>query len=128
MSTADQPNPKRKRADDGSVDDSHSPAEPIRSDIWYEDGNVVLQAEGVQFRVHKSILAQSSSVFRDMFSFPQPPPSDEDMMIEGCPVVHLTDSAEEVRYVLQAIFERKCVVGSRFMRAYADLMLAVHWI
>ncbi|KZP11085.1 hypothetical protein FIBSPDRAFT_913674 [Athelia psychrophila] len=95
---------------ENSRSESSAPVALVRSDIWYDDGNVILQAEGVQFKVHKSILAQSSSVFQDMFSFPQPSTTDTEMA-EGCPIVHLSDSAEEVRYVLQAIFQRKYTVG-----------------
>ena len=104
MATAEQPPPKRKR-DEPDVAPTGS-ADPIRSDIWYDDGNVILQAEGTLFKVHRSVLARSSSVFKDMFSFPQPPFTDTEMM-DGCPVVKLSDSAEEVGYVLEGIFERK---------------------
>ncbi|KZP04394.1 hypothetical protein FIBSPDRAFT_405005 [Athelia psychrophila] len=88
------------------MNDPPTPIVGVRSDIWYDDGNVILQAEGTQFRVHKSILAQSSTVFNDMFSLPQPPAKDAEML-EGCPIVHLFDSAQEVRYILQAIFQQK---------------------
>ncbi|KZP19037.1 hypothetical protein FIBSPDRAFT_1045789 [Athelia psychrophila] len=80
----------------------------VRSDVWYDDGNVVLQAQNAQFKIHKSILVHSSAVFRDMLSLPQPPLEDT-YVVDGCPVVHLSDSAEEVRYILQAIFQRKYV-------------------
>ncbi|KZP11116.1 hypothetical protein FIBSPDRAFT_1050937 [Athelia psychrophila] len=108
MSIAEQPDSKRKRAE--SPDHSSAVVEVARSDIWYDDGNVILQAQGTQFRVHKSLLAQSSSVFNDMFSFPQPPATDAGL-VEGCPVVHLSDSAAEVRYILQAIFQREHTAG-----------------
>lgn len=86
----------------------------VRSDVWYDDGNVVLQAQNAQFKIHKSILVHSSAVFRDMLSLPQPPLEDT-YVVDGCPVVHLSDSAEEVRYILQAIFQRKCVIGLFFI-------------
>lgn len=107
MSTTDQPAPKRKRT-------GHGDAEPqptintIRSEVWFEDGNIVLQAGGTQFKVYRGILSQSSSVFKDMFSLPQPPEKDEDL-IEGCPIVHLSDSVKEVEHMLEALYQRKCV-------------------
>ncbi|KAF7983673.1 hypothetical protein HWV62_19573 [Athelia sp. TMB] len=85
MATVEEPLLKRKR-DEPAV---ASGADPVRSDIWYDDGNVIL-----------------SSVFKDMFSFPQPPSMDSEMM-DGCPIVQLSDSAKEVGYVLEGIFERK---------------------
>lgn len=105
MSASDEPILKRKRAET-SPEGAATSVVPVRSDIWYEDGNVILQAEGTQFKVHKSILAQSSSVFKDMFSFPQPPSVGTEL-VEGCPIVHLSDSAKDVNYVLQALFQRE---------------------
>ncbi|KZP19781.1 hypothetical protein FIBSPDRAFT_790422 [Athelia psychrophila] len=109
MSSNDQPPAERQRSEDPR-DESVAPAIPVRSSIWYDDGNIVLQAEGTQWKVHKSILAQNSSVFQDMFSIPQPPSNDTELeLVEGCPVVTLSDSAEEVEYVLQAICQREYV-------------------
>jgi len=45
---------------------------PQRGDPWLDDGNIILQTGSKQFRVVRSILSASSSVFRDMFSIPQP--------------------------------------------------------
>ncbi|KAF7314927.1 hypothetical protein MIND_00006600 [Mycena indigotica] len=83
-------------------------------ELWFEDGNVVLQAEGqVVFKVFQGILAARSPIFKDMFSFPQPQqrmPEDE---YDGCPLVPMAgDSAHEVAYFLQAIF------NSEFFPAY----------
>ena len=97
MSVEESPASKRKR-----LDSSEDAIDPVLSDIWYDDGNVVLQAQNTQFKVYRGILAQSSPVFKDMFSFPQPPLEDA-QLVDGCPVVHLSDSAEEVRYILRAL-------------------------
>ncbi|KAF7974121.1 hypothetical protein HWV62_13333 [Athelia sp. TMB] len=106
MATAEESPLKRKREEpDVALTGS---AGLIRSDIWYDDGNVILQAEGTLFRVHRGVLARSSPVFKDMFLFPQPPFTGMKMMDE-CPVVQLSDSAEEVGYILEGIFERKYV-------------------
>lgn len=42
-----------------------------QSEPWLEDGNIALEAGAKQFRVHKSILAKHSTVFRDMFTLPR---------------------------------------------------------
>lgn len=112
MSSNDQPPAKRKRAEDTS-EVSTSPATPVKSNLWYRDGNIVLQAERTQWKVHQGILAESSVIFQDMFSLPQPLAIDTEL-VEGCPVVRLSDSAEEVEYVLQAICKRECVSWSFF--------------
>ncbi|KAJ7502119.1 hypothetical protein B0H11DRAFT_674790 [Mycena galericulata] len=73
-------------------------------DLWFAPDAVVLRADKKIFRVTKSILAARSSVFRDMFAFPQPG-NDETEMIEGSPVVSLPDSAMDVEVFLRVIFD-----------------------
>lgn len=66
----------------------------IKSDnIWFEDGNIVLQTATKRYRVHKGVLATHSSIFKDMLSLPQP--VEETEVFEGCPVIHLTDLTED---------------------------------
>ncbi|KAJ7502975.1 hypothetical protein B0H11DRAFT_1711569, partial [Mycena galericulata] len=72
-----------------------------RSDIWHNDGSVVLQAEDTQFRVHWSVLALHSSFFRDLQGLPQPA---DQPSVEGCPVVELSDPVEYVEYLLGALY------------------------
>lgn len=133
---------------------TESPRAPIRhSEFWFLDGSVVLLARNVLFRVHKTFLARHSSVFRDMFSLPQPqspgpPPSstssqsnltvdhcsgkctcssapvnnnsssphhedtqpdlttlDGEAILDGCPVVCLHDSPDDVESLLYALYD-----------------------
>ncbi len=70
------------------------------SSVWFEDGNIIVQAESAQFRVYRGILAMNSSVLRGMFELAQP---DESDMQDGCPVVHFYDSAQDVRHFLCAL-------------------------
>lgn len=82
-------------------------APTTRSDrVWFDDGNVVLQAEQTLFKVHRSILALHSPVFKDMFSIPQP---SSEVMVERCPVVCVSDTAVDVTIVLEALFQRRYV-------------------
>ncbi|KAJ7494265.1 hypothetical protein B0H11DRAFT_930315 [Mycena galericulata] len=79
------------------------PHQPQRiEELWFEDGSIILQAGTSQFRVHRSILAARSHVFRDMLSFPQPPDTE---LVDGCPLVLLPDSAADVTVFLKAIYE-----------------------
>ncbi|KAJ7490854.1 hypothetical protein FB451DRAFT_1079609 [Mycena latifolia] len=81
---------------------SVQPRKPHRvRELWFEDGNVVIQAGSSQFRLYRGILAARSPVFQDMFSFPQPPDSE---LVDECPVVHIPDAATEVTHFLKAIF------------------------
>ncbi|KAJ6548093.1 hypothetical protein DFH09DRAFT_1169783 [Mycena vulgaris] len=63
------------------------PSEPQRvQDLWFEDGNIVIQAGNSQFRVYRGILAARSP------------------LVDGCPLVQLTDAETEVTDFLKAIF------------------------
>ncbi|KAJ7232029.1 hypothetical protein B0H12DRAFT_1076979 [Mycena haematopus] len=62
-------------------------------ELWFEDGNLVVQAEQSLFRVYRAILAARSSVFNDMLGLTQPPDAE------------LTDSAEDVTCFFRAIFD-----------------------
>ena len=76
-------------------------------DVWFSDGNIILQAGGVAFRVYRGILSLHSEVFADMFSVPQPVSVDT---LDGCPVVHLVDHPDELRRLLRVLFiDRKYV-------------------
>ncbi|KAJ7700676.1 hypothetical protein B0H17DRAFT_925098 [Mycena rosella] len=78
------------------------PSEPRRvEDLWFEDGNLVLQAGNSQFRVYGGLLAARSPIFQDMLSFPQPPDSE---LVEGCPLVRLPDAEIDVTHFFKAIF------------------------
>jgi hypothetical protein len=82
--------------------ESEAQPQPIRNpELWFSDGNLVIQAGNHQFRVFSGILAAKSPVFQDMFSFSQPPGSDT---VEGSPLVRLPDSSEDTGYFLNAIF------------------------
>lgn len=84
------------------------PVRPVRSaSLWLEDGNIIFQAEGKQFKVYRGLLSLQSTIFRDMFTVPQY--SAGDSFVEGCPVVHLSDAAADLEFALEAIFLRKYV-------------------
>jgi hypothetical protein len=90
---------KRKRIDSNS----NNEATPFKSKhVYIDDGNVILQAGLAQFRVHRSMLSAQSTVFADIFSLPQP---QNEMMVDGCPLVQLSDPAEDVEYLLRAIYD-----------------------
>ncbi|KAF7331369.1 hypothetical protein MKEN_00014700 [Mycena kentingensis (nom. inval.)] len=71
-------------------------------DLWFDDGDLVLQAGTARYRVYRVVLSLHSPVFKDMLAFPQPP---EDERVDGQPLVHLLDLEAEVTPFLKAIFE-----------------------
>ncbi|KAJ7612147.1 hypothetical protein FB45DRAFT_1037072 [Roridomyces roridus] len=70
-------------------------------ELWFDDGNLVIQTGTSQFLVHRGILSARSPVFKDMLSFPQPPDSE---LVEGRPLVRFPDSEQDVAVFLKAIF------------------------
>ncbi|TCD63685.1 hypothetical protein EIP91_005090 [Steccherinum ochraceum] len=75
--------------------------------FWLRDGNVVLVAEKVAFRVHQSVLERKSVVFKDMFGVPQPENAER---MEECPLVHVSDAAEDITHLLSVLYD-----GDRFL-------------
>ncbi|KAF7353758.1 BTB domain-containing protein [Mycena venus] len=71
-------------------------------DLWFEDGNVVIQAEDYQFCLFRSFLTTRSPIFKDTFSIPQPEDAER---INGCPVLRIHDSASDAAHFFKAIFD-----------------------
>ncbi|TCD68722.1 hypothetical protein EIP91_010006 [Steccherinum ochraceum] len=92
-----------KRARSGSDPSTKSPLEGYtRGELWFDDGNVILVAEKTAFRVYQGVLSKNSEIFRDMFTIPQPADAEK---LEGCPVVHLSDSQKDLERFLSAVFD-----------------------
>lgn len=95
------PPEKRKRID-GESDESDS-SEPVRSDIWFDDGNIIIQAENTQFRLYKGLLCNASesevlkAAIRNI---------GDSKGVDGCPLLCLSDSSLELSYVFKSIFYR----------------------
>lgn len=94
-----EPPSKRKRAD---IPETETLETAILDEPWFEDGNVILQAGNSRFKVYQGILSSRSPIFRDMFVL-----GSMDEAVDSCPVEHLSDTAQDVRNVLKAIFDRR---------------------
>lgn len=66
--------------------------------LYFPDGNIILIAENVKFRVYGGHLTCQSNVFKDMMSIGRPEGSE---MVDGCPAVYLDDSAELLGHLLE---------------------------
>ena len=63
--------------------------------------DVILRASGgKEFHAHKIVLSLASPVFRDMFSVPQPPPTESSEL----PIVDVNDPPEAFGIFLQTIY------------------------
>ncbi|KAK7691527.1 hypothetical protein QCA50_004926 [Cerrena zonata] len=75
-----------------------------RSDIWFDDGNLVIQAGDQLFRVYKGMLTSISPVFKDLFLVAVPSSEDPEM-IDGCPVIRVPDPSDEFHSLMKVLFQ-----------------------
>lgn len=68
--------------------------------LWWEDGNVILVAGSVGFRVHRSILGRQSSTLCNVLVSGY----DTAERTEGCPIVRLSDNTEDATALLSALY------------------------
>lgn len=86
-------------------------APTVCKELWFHDGNIIIQAGNLVFKVFRSILSRESTVFNEMI-FALPPsasPSQEDAVasFDGLPLVFLTDTEDEIRLFLSVIYDAK---------------------
>ncbi|TFK98034.1 hypothetical protein BDV98DRAFT_217190 [Pterulicium gracile] len=77
--------------------------EPLQrvSELWFNDGTVVFQAGDKLYLVYTEILSDCSTVFRDMFSIPQPSTQET---FAGVPLIKIPDAASDVTPFFEAVF------------------------
>jgi BTB/POZ domain len=63
---------------------------------YLEDGNIVVVAEGVAFRVHRSLLTRHSEIFSDMFDMET---------YDGCHVVRVPDATVHMLNLLSVLYD-----------------------
>lgn len=73
-------------------------------EFWLEDGNIVLVAHNVAFRVYRGLISKQSQIFHDMFASSETGP----MMFDNCPIVHLSDSPSDFRHLLRVLIPAHC--------------------
>ncbi|KAI0691704.1 hypothetical protein C8Q76DRAFT_660872 [Earliella scabrosa] len=72
-------------------------------EFWLEDGNLVLVARDTVFRVYRQLLASQSPIFADMFASSSVEASET---LDGCPVVRLSDSPQDLVHLLRVLLPR----------------------
>ncbi|KAH8982481.1 hypothetical protein EDB83DRAFT_2210011, partial [Lactarius deliciosus] len=82
---------------------------------------IVRTSDLANFLVHKSVLASSSSVFRDMFALPGP---SSDGMIDGLPVVDISEDSELVRSLITIMYPVPSEIPASYDKILALLAAA----
>ena len=95
---------KRARVQDG---DSSSELEHATlkhdDEFWFDDGNLILVARGTGFKIYRGLLTAQSSVFADMFATSSVEDTEKHA---DCPVVHLTESSDDLRDLLRVLLPK----------------------
>lgn len=66
---------------------------------------IALRAQNVTFKVRREVLCQSSSLFNDMFSIPQPIDDNAADVYEGCHLVPLQDSVKDLEAFIRVLHD-----------------------
>ncbi|KAH9174339.1 hypothetical protein EDB89DRAFT_1884149 [Lactarius sanguifluus] len=82
---------------------------------------IVRTSDLANFLIHKSVLASSSPVFRDMFALPNP---SNDGMIDGLPVVDISEDSELVRSLITIMYPVPSEIPASYDKVLALLAAA----
>ncbi|PIL26519.1 hypothetical protein GSI_12277 [Ganoderma sinense ZZ0214-1] len=129
MTQEDRPSKRSRTAADADADAHVETPLKHHEEFWLDDGNIVLVARQVGFRVYRGLLVTQSTVFADMCASSSP---TADETIDGCPVVHVSDSPEDLAHLLRVLlpttqrrFHRERDTAERtFDEVYAVITLA----
>ncbi|KAI9441851.1 hypothetical protein H4582DRAFT_1935406 [Lactarius indigo] len=95
---------------------------PLPECLDLSEADIIVRTPDLtRFRLHKTILASSSSVLRNMFSLPQPPNSET---IDGLPVVDISEDAELVRSLIAILYHISSDLPASYDRVLALLAAA----
>ena len=83
--------------------DTDDTCEPTSQDWWFQDGDVVLAAGSMVFKLHSAILAAGSGVFADLFALGRPE-ANEDASSMGAPTIPVYDNANDWLEVLPWLY------------------------
>lgn len=84
---------------------------PIRHpDLCFNDGNIAILSNNNYFLVHQGLLCRHSEVLKTSINALQGR-NDDPQSLEGCPVLHLQDSPEDIASFLVALYDGMCVYG-----------------
>lgn len=75
-------------------------------EFWFKTGNFIFVASGaVAYQVHGDVVGRQSKVFRDLLELNEIPRPDSEQTVDGCPVVHITDSPDEFNTFLSFLYD-----------------------
>lgn len=88
----------------GSPQPAPNSFEPRHEYLWWRDGNVIVAADGMSFKLHASILERHSSVFRELLDSAQPRENSPETF-ERCTVLRVEDKGALLAELLQVLYD-----------------------
>ncbi|OSD03791.1 hypothetical protein PYCCODRAFT_1466699 [Trametes coccinea BRFM310] len=76
------------------------------AEFWFEDGNLILVARDVEFRVYRGPLVANSPVFKDLLHLPHSS-TNRCTCGGGIALLHVQDSPEDLRHLLRVVMPGK---------------------
>ncbi|KAH9014703.1 hypothetical protein EDB85DRAFT_2213513 [Lactarius pseudohatsudake] len=96
---------------------SDPPSVPLCLDM--PDASIIVRSsDQANFRVHKSVLAMSSSFFKHPLSFPRPP---DDELVDGLPVIQLSEDTGLLNSLISLLYPISPVIPSSYEKVFALL-------
>ncbi|GJE99746.1 hypothetical protein PsYK624_160170 [Phanerochaete sordida] len=71
-------------------------------ELWFEDGNVIVIAHDLAFKLHAGVLKRHSSVFRAALDEKQ---AGQQEVFEGCRVLRVTDKTDDLVELLYVLYD-----------------------
>ena len=114
----------RERADsEAKTNPTTSPLENFEPFDVPDANFIIRSSDNVNFRVHKSLLALASPIFKDLLSLPQP--SDREI-VDGLPVVQLSESSELLNSLVSMLYPVPTVMPNSYNKVL-NLLATHHW-
>ncbi|KAH9174301.1 hypothetical protein EDB89DRAFT_1904510 [Lactarius sanguifluus] len=96
---------------------SDPPSVPLCLDM--PDASIIVRSsDQANFRVHKSVLAMSSSFFKHPLSFPRPP---DDELVDDLPVIQLSEDAGLLSSLISLLYPISPVIPGSYEKVFALL-------
>jgi hypothetical protein len=90
------------------INTTTSPLEPFH----VPDANIVIRSSDlVNFRVHNSVLAMASPIFKDTLSLPQP--SDGEI-VDGLPMIRISEDSELLNCLVSILYPVPTVIPNSY--------------
>ena len=106
-----------REREDPPVQTNSTPPPPDTFDV--PDANIIIRSSDlVNIRVHKSVLAMASPVFKDILSIPQPSDGES---VDGLPMVQLSEDSDLLYTLVSMLYPLRPVIPKSYEKVLHSL-------